>query len=160
MIYSSFSLFIYQSKPNKAISVSYCAFFCRSGSYSLFTKLCIQVTFCTLINIYAVFFIKWGPFIDIDRTTDGWAWGEVQINFILAAIFLLRFDQKKWYFIFANCHMLINSQSSVQQPTTPNPAAQKKIEHYLFDTRRILGKGSFSTVHPGVHLITSSHFLT
>ena len=56
--------------------------------------------------------------------------------------------------------MLINSQSSVQQPTTPNPAAQKKIEHYLFDTQRILGKGSFSTVHSGTHLITSNHFLT
>ncbi len=54
--------------------------------------------------------------------------------------------------------MLPSSQIMAPGAFNINSTHLKKIQNYLFDTQVILGKGSFSTVHPGLHSLTSNSF--
>lgn len=55
--------------------------------------------------------------------------------------------------------MLASSQSVVQRSQPLNLSNQKKIQNYLYDTKKLLGKGNFSTVHPGFHTLRSNMFI-
>lgn len=55
--------------------------------------------------------------------------------------------------------MLATSKACFSLSQNTNLDSRKKIQNYLYDTKKILGKGNFSTVHPGINTLTSNMFI-